>query len=66
MYKAWSRWYSDKLAALYFSFWPMVTACAVPVLPALVYPAPANTRAEVPDVTTPTKPLRMTSMCSGL
>ena len=20
MYKAWSRWYSDKLAALYFSF----------------------------------------------
>jgi pimeloyl-ACP methyl ester carboxylesterase len=33
MYSAWSRWCSSSLEALYLSFCPMVTACAVPVLP---------------------------------
>ena len=32
----WSRWCSSSALALYFTFWPRLTACAVPVLPAEV------------------------------
>ncbi len=32
----WSRWCSSSSLALYFTFCPRLTACAVPVLPAAV------------------------------
>ena len=34
MYSEWSRWCSSSALALYFTFWPRLTAWAVPVLPA--------------------------------
>jgi hypothetical protein len=64
MNHAWSRSRSSILCATYFSPFSENT-CAVPVLPPDVYSAPANARALVPSLFTPTNALRTSAMCSG-
>jgi hypothetical protein len=53
MNQEWSRWRSATFFSSYFSFCFMAMTCAVPVLPPLVYWAPANERAPVPSLFTP-------------
>ena len=53
------------VAALYFSFCFTVNTCAVPVLPALTYCAPAKLVADVPSMFTPTMLRLMISKFSG-
>ena len=66
MNSAWSRRRSDTCDSLYFSFWPMEKTCAVPVLPATWYGAPACTRTAVPPgFTTPIMPPMMVSQYLG-
>src|SRR2546421_12363671 len=45
MNQEWSRWRSATFFSSYFSFCFMAMTCAVPVLPPLVYWAPAKARA---------------------
>jgi hypothetical protein len=63
MYSAWSRWRASSALPLARAFGLRPTACAVPVLPADVYAAPANTRVPVPPCVTATMALRTTSTC---
>ncbi|MNY13192.1 hypothetical protein D3C86_1463120 [compost metagenome] len=63
MYSAWSRWRASSALPLARAFGLRPTACEVPVLPAEVYAAPANTRVPVPPLVTATIASRTTSTC---
>jgi hypothetical protein len=58
-------WRSCTFFSSYFSFALIAMTCAVPVLPPLVYWAPAKARAPVPSLFTPAIARRMNSRFSS-